>query len=110
MYIPLGLVRFRRITPGIVPANQIIYKLEKQSGQESFRPINPAETNKALEIFQSYIQVQYSNCCSRSRGCNAPAKRKQCDLFCQQRWMENSKVDKFVICPCICSDFYIYDI
>jgi hypothetical protein len=29
---PLGLVRFYRITPGIVPANQSLYKLEKQSG------------------------------------------------------------------------------
>jgi hypothetical protein len=47
--IPLGLVRFRRIAPGIVPANQSLYKLEKQSGQESFRPTNPAETNKALK-------------------------------------------------------------
>jgi hypothetical protein len=46
--VPLGLVRFRRIAPGIVPANQSLYKLEKQSGQESFRPTNPAETNKAL--------------------------------------------------------------
>jgi hypothetical protein len=40
--------RFRRIAPGIVPANQSLYKLEKQSGQESFRPTNPTETNKAL--------------------------------------------------------------
>jgi hypothetical protein len=46
--LPLGLVRFRRIAPGIVPANQSLYKLEKQFGQESFRPTNPAETNKAL--------------------------------------------------------------
>jgi hypothetical protein len=44
----LGLVCFRRIAPGIVPANQSLYKLEKQSGQESFRPTNPAETNKTL--------------------------------------------------------------
>jgi hypothetical protein len=29
---PLGLVRFCRIAPGIVPANQSLYKLEKQSG------------------------------------------------------------------------------
>jgi hypothetical protein len=29
---PLGLVRFRRIAPGIVPLNQNLYKLEKQSG------------------------------------------------------------------------------
>jgi hypothetical protein len=28
----LVLVRLRRITPGIVPANQSLYKLEKQSG------------------------------------------------------------------------------
>jgi hypothetical protein len=28
----LGLVRFYRIAPGIVPANQSLYKLEKQSG------------------------------------------------------------------------------
>jgi hypothetical protein len=42
-----GLVRFRRIEPGIVPANQSLYKLEKQSGQESFQPTDPAETNKA---------------------------------------------------------------
>jgi hypothetical protein len=47
---PLGLVRFRRIAPGIVPANQSLYKLEKQSGQESFRPTNPTETNKALVV------------------------------------------------------------
>jgi hypothetical protein len=44
----LGLVRFRRIAPGIVPANQSLYKLKKQSGQESFRPTNPIETNKPL--------------------------------------------------------------
>jgi hypothetical protein len=31
------LVRFCRITPGIVPANQTLYKLEKQSGYELFR-------------------------------------------------------------------------
>jgi hypothetical protein len=29
---PLGLVRLCRIAPGIVPANQRLYKLEKQSG------------------------------------------------------------------------------
>jgi hypothetical protein len=28
----LGLVRLCRIAPGIVPANQSLYKLEKQSG------------------------------------------------------------------------------
>jgi hypothetical protein len=28
----LGLVRFYRIAPGIVPTNQNLYKLEKQSG------------------------------------------------------------------------------
>jgi hypothetical protein len=28
----LGLVRFCRIAPGIVPATQSLYKLEKQSG------------------------------------------------------------------------------
>jgi hypothetical protein len=28
----LGLVRLRRIAPEIVPANQSLYKLEKQSG------------------------------------------------------------------------------
>jgi hypothetical protein len=44
----LGLVHFRRIAPGIVPANQSLYKLEKQSGQESLGPTNPAETNKVL--------------------------------------------------------------
>jgi hypothetical protein len=27
----LGLVRLHRIAPGIVPANQSLYKLEKQS-------------------------------------------------------------------------------
>jgi hypothetical protein len=27
-----GLIRLCRITPGIVPANQSLYKLEKQSG------------------------------------------------------------------------------
>jgi hypothetical protein len=48
----LGLVRFRRIAPGIVPANQSLYKLEKQSGQESFRPTNPAETNKVLGLIR----------------------------------------------------------
>jgi hypothetical protein len=42
-----GLVRFHRIAPGIVPANQNLYKLEKQSGQELFRPTNPTQTNKA---------------------------------------------------------------
>jgi hypothetical protein len=45
---PLGLVRLHRIVPGIVPANQSLYKLEKQSGSESFRPTNPTQTNKAL--------------------------------------------------------------
>jgi hypothetical protein len=44
----LGLVRLHRIVPGIVPANQSLYKLEKQSGSESFRPTNPTQTNKAL--------------------------------------------------------------
>jgi hypothetical protein len=44
----LGLVRLRRIAPGIVPANQSLYKLEKQSGRELFRPTNPTQTNKAL--------------------------------------------------------------
>jgi hypothetical protein len=29
---PLGLVRLCRIAPGIVPLNQSLYKLEKQSG------------------------------------------------------------------------------
>jgi hypothetical protein len=47
---PLGLVRLHRIVPGIVPANQSLYKLEKQSGSESFRPINPTQTNKALGL------------------------------------------------------------
>jgi hypothetical protein len=28
-------------------SNQSLYKLEKQSGLESFRPTNPVETNKA---------------------------------------------------------------
>jgi hypothetical protein len=36
----------RRIGLGIVPANQSLYKLEKRSGWESFRPTNPAQTNK----------------------------------------------------------------
>jgi hypothetical protein len=40
------IVRFRRIAPGIVPANQSLYKLEKQFGQESFQSTNPTETNK----------------------------------------------------------------
>jgi hypothetical protein len=44
----LGLVRLHRIAPGIVPVNQSLYKLEKQSGSESFRPTNPTQTNKAL--------------------------------------------------------------
>jgi hypothetical protein len=44
----LGLVRLHRIVPGIIPANQSLYKLEKQSGSESFRPTNPTQTNKAL--------------------------------------------------------------
>ena len=44
----LGLVRLRRIAPGIVPVNQSLYKLEKQSGRELFRPTNPTQTNKAL--------------------------------------------------------------
>jgi hypothetical protein len=44
----LGLDCFRRIAPEIVPANQSLYKLEKQSGQKSFRPTNPIETNKSL--------------------------------------------------------------
>jgi hypothetical protein len=30
--VHLGLVRLRRIAPRIVPANQSLYKLEKQSG------------------------------------------------------------------------------
>jgi hypothetical protein len=30
------------------PTNQSLYKLEKQSDQESFRPTNPTQTNKAL--------------------------------------------------------------
>jgi hypothetical protein len=47
---PLGFVRLHRIVPGIVPANQSLYKLEKQSGSESFRPINPTQTNKALGL------------------------------------------------------------
>jgi hypothetical protein len=32
VWIPLGLVRLHRIAPGIVPANQSLYKLEKQVG------------------------------------------------------------------------------
>jgi hypothetical protein len=44
----LGLVRLRRIASGIVSANQSLYKLEKQSDYKSFRPINPAQTNKSL--------------------------------------------------------------
>jgi hypothetical protein len=46
----IGLVRFHRIAPGIVPTNQSLYKLEKQSDQESFRPTNPVETNKGLFV------------------------------------------------------------
>jgi hypothetical protein len=46
----LGLVRLHRIAPGIVPANQSLYKLEKQSVSESFRPTNPTQTNKALTV------------------------------------------------------------
>jgi hypothetical protein len=53
-----GLVRFRRIAPGIVPANQSLYKLEKQSGQESFRPINPAETNKASILSNPHGRIE----------------------------------------------------
>jgi hypothetical protein len=45
---PLDLVRLHRIAPGIIPANQILYKLEKQSGSESFRSTNPTQTNRAL--------------------------------------------------------------
>jgi hypothetical protein len=41
----------RRIAPGIVPANQSLYKLEKQSGRELFRPTNPTQTNKASTVF-----------------------------------------------------------
>jgi hypothetical protein len=37
----LGLVRLHRIAPGIIPVNQSLYKLEKQSGSELFRPTNP---------------------------------------------------------------------
>jgi hypothetical protein len=48
MRVDLGLVRLHRIVPGIVPANQSLYKLEKQSGSESFRPTNPTQTNKSL--------------------------------------------------------------
>jgi hypothetical protein len=44
-----GLVRLCRIAPGIVPPNQSLYKLEKQSGSELFRPTNPTETNKAYK-------------------------------------------------------------
>jgi hypothetical protein len=50
---PWGLVRFRRIALGIVPANQSLYKLEKESGQESFRPTNPTETNKTWAVSPS---------------------------------------------------------
>jgi hypothetical protein len=39
--------RLRRIVPGIIPANQSLYKLEKQSGRELFRLTNPTQTNKA---------------------------------------------------------------
>ena len=48
MRVGLGLVRLHRIASGIVPVNQSLYKLEKQSGSESFRPTNPTQTNKAL--------------------------------------------------------------
>jgi hypothetical protein len=44
----LGPVRLHRIASGIIPANQSLYKLYKQSGSESFRPTNPTQTNKAL--------------------------------------------------------------
>jgi hypothetical protein len=47
-YGNLGLVRLCQIILEIVPANQSLYKLEKQSGQEAFRPTNPAQTNKTL--------------------------------------------------------------
>jgi hypothetical protein len=33
---PFGLVRLCRIAPGIVPPNQSLYKLKKQSGSKSF--------------------------------------------------------------------------
>jgi hypothetical protein len=47
----LGLIRLCRIILGIVLANQSLYKLEKQSGSESFRPTNPTQTNKVLRSF-----------------------------------------------------------
>jgi hypothetical protein len=52
----LGLIRLHRIILGIVPVNQSLYKLEKQSGSESFRSTNPTQTNKALSIHDSIPQ------------------------------------------------------
>jgi hypothetical protein len=42
----LGIVLLRRIASRIVPANQSLYKLEKQSGYESFRPTNEQSLRK----------------------------------------------------------------
>jgi hypothetical protein len=46
--VTLGLVRLCRIAPEIVPTNQSLYKLEKQSGLKSFRPTNPKQPNNTL--------------------------------------------------------------
>jgi hypothetical protein len=86
----------RRIAPGIVPANQSLYKLEKQSGRELFRPTNPTQTNKALRnsnlslaivtlslhLFSLYL------CCRFSAE---EVKRKQEDLgdFCALYFIGN---------------------
>jgi hypothetical protein len=44
---PLRLVRLRRIAPGIVPANQSLYKLEKQSSRElGIVPTHQSDTNE----------------------------------------------------------------
>jgi hypothetical protein len=60
LLILLGLVRLHRIAPGIVPANPSLYKLEKQSGSESFRPTNPTQTNKALRNSRDIFPLQHT--------------------------------------------------
>jgi hypothetical protein len=50
--------------------NQSLYKLEKQSGSESFRPTNPVETNKALRI-SSWDRIR------RQSG-----RRRLCPIIC----------------------------
>jgi hypothetical protein len=42
---PLGPVRFCWIEPRIIPVDQNLYKLEKQSGPEQFRPSIPRQPN-----------------------------------------------------------------